>query len=436
MDDDELENAVRSALQAEADVAVPESLVTRAAAVRHSTPRADRRTWRVRSLGGIAAAAAAVVVMAVAVSVMPSGTSPAPSGVSSAVPSSATGLANSSGPTPGMTSATSGWAVVGSGDTASGVWAPGGQRLLVIEGATNAPDADQRVLVVRADGSVERTLVGSAAVWADARSFIVWRSGRSYLESADSGAETAIDPALPLDAVSNGLGAVAVSGGLATAQETFSVWTAGRAGAPLPGVPIGWSADGTVLAVWHFRSQGHGTGTPAVGTVEFLAWPSLTRISASTGEIDWGPARFDPSGRYLAAPGPTVLDVRSGTTLARPADFANSGSQPSELVAWTADGLLVVPSLDLGPASIFDSTGRRVQKLDGHFDSASGSADGGVVVLFAFGATGEGGAVLRAGAASPFALPAGVERVSVAGERVAVETRTDTGESVLIATVP
>ena len=131
-----------------------------------------------------------------------------------------------------------------------------------------------------------------------------------------------------------------------------------------------------------------------------------------------------------------MIDVQSGAALARPADFAAYVKKPSERVAWTADGRLVVPSLEGGSASVFDATGRLLQTVDGQFDSASGSADGAAVVLFALDPPAEGGAVLRAGAASPFALPAGVEGVSVAGTHVVVRATTDTGESVLTFALP
>ena len=353
-----------------------------------------------------------------------------------AVRAGSSGPAVTSSPSTLATGGAPGWAVVGSGDTASGEWSPDGRTLLVLEGTTNAPDADQRVLVTLSDGTARRTVVGTAAIWVDSRSFLVWRAGRSYLEAIDSSTETAIVPALPLDAVSNGHGAVAASEGVRSARETFRVWTATGTSAPLSGEPVAWSGDGKELAVWHFSLQGGGTGAPAQGNLEFLAWPSLTRISASAQIVDAAPAFFDPSGRYLAAPGPTVVDVVTGQAVAQPGAFVDGPRHPSELVAWTAAARLVVPYLEGGAASIFDPTGSRVQNVDGQFDSASGSSGGAAVVLFNIGEATQGSAVLRAGSVLPFALPVGVQSVYVVDTQVAVRVNTETGEAVLAAPLP
>ena len=346
---------------------------------------------------------------------------------------------DSVGTSTGTSAPPSKWRIAGGGDTAFGQWSPDGTRLLVIEGKTNAPETDQHVLLARSDGTVDRTITATAAIWVDAGSFLVWRSGRTYVESVADGSETATDPVLPDDAVSNGHGAVAVTAGVRDAQETFSVWTSQGTTTPRRGEPVAWSPDGSTLAVWHFQSRGTDTGAPAIGTLEFLAWPSLSRVSASSEKVDAAPALFDPSGRDVVAPGPTIIDVATGTTTAHAVDFAAHVGNPSELIAWTTSGELVVPSLNGGPASVFDATAAPlfVRSLDGSFDSAAGPLDGSLVVLFAVDPPAQTLTLLRAGVGSTVVLPEGavIESVSVAlkGDMVLVRSRGSTGESVLIA---
>jgi photosystem II stability/assembly factor-like uncharacterized protein len=137
MNDDELEQVVRSGLRAAADRPVPETLVARAEDIPRSTPRAARRSWRLQIAGGVATAAAAVVLAVLAVSVLPPGHGPIASGTAvtgSASPTSSAGVsaapsagstvgASSPAPTPlpagpdvplaGLSDATHGWVVTG-----------------------------------------------------------------------------------------------------------------------------------------------------------------------------------------------------------------------------------------------------------------------------------------------------------------------------------
>ena len=137
MNDDQLEQVVRSGLRAAADRPVPETLVARAEDIPRSTPRAARWSWRLQIGGGAAAAVAAVVLAALAVSVLPPGQgqiAPGTAVTGSASPTSSAGVsaapsagstvgASSPAPTPlpagpdvplaGLVDATHGWAVTG-----------------------------------------------------------------------------------------------------------------------------------------------------------------------------------------------------------------------------------------------------------------------------------------------------------------------------------
>jgi hypothetical protein len=77
-----------------------------------------------------------------------------------------------------------------------------------------------------------------------------------------------------------------------------------------------------------------------------------------------------------------------------------------------------------------------VRSLDGSFDSASGSPDGSLAVLFAFDPPAPGLRFVRAGAGSTVELPDGEVGVSPSGGAVLVQTTDAAGESVLLAPAP
>jgi hypothetical protein len=272
--------------------------------------------------------------------------------------------------------------LVGEAGTPAAWWSPDSQWLLVASGVTNGPP-DQQVLTLRdRTGRILRTMQGTAALWVDARTFIDFTGTESLLGSVDSPTLTSTGPPafvsgpyLSLAGVSNGHGAVAypLSGSLGS-TSTFAVWTASGTSAPVPGYPEAWSADGRHLAVWR---PTEGRAPMANGWVEVLSWPGLHSELQLKEEVTSASAPgvqlFDPAGTHLSVGG-VIADLTTGSVVHLAIGF--QAGDP----AWNGADELVVPSLEGGPAAVFDVGGHQIGSIEGTGDSMSASADGSLVV--------------------------------------------------------
>lgn len=338
------------------------------------TPSFGARSVNVRpqfavSAGGLLVVAIAVVVIGRG-SLGPSAATPSAQGGASASPSGQ--------PSAVASPATVGeWKILAASDVADADWSPDGRWLIIWDDVVNGAPQDHHLRLDDAQGNLVRTLDGDRAIWLDAGSFVLVRSGASFLGTVDSDALTPISGTFPKGVVSNGHGALAYASGAPDAAEQYVVWTRDGTSDPRPGRPLAWSRDGSRLAVWHRVDTVVQTREPS-GWLEVVGWPDLRPIAAvrdqAVGAI---PAPFDPSGRYLPffAGRLYVLDLTTGSVRAvGPAGASNQ-------FAWDRASNLVIADGN-GSVTIYDVGGASLGVETNVGDSVTASADGSTVALY------------------------------------------------------
>ena len=231
-------------------------------------------------------------------------------------------------------------------------WAPDGQHLLVYSDRFALVDTSGRT-VASTDGSIPAT-------WIDSQHFAAW-SPRSATSIDGSVAIYNLDgSAVPVPGsysgqalVGDGAGSLALLLPASAGKDRFVVWQDGVLGDPLPGRPLGWSRDGSMLIVATSQPAPTGVvGSPQSVSIAVLRRPFLAADEQSVKSVHVDPTYtpiFNAAGTEVAfqcaAIGQLggcdqlVLDLRTG----RVQDVA---SQPPGLpLSWLPDGDLLLAAV-------------------------------------------------------------------------------------------
>lgn len=276
---------------------------------------------------------------------------------------------------------------------AGAAWSPDGRWLMVWRRPMNAPldqseldlDRPDGTVVARFNGTGDNDVGGFVPTWLDPTHFLAIRSGRVVIGGTDSLrlAPFPVSPGLGL--ASNGRGAVAMvdaTVSVSAATATFVVTTATGTTSPRPGIPQGWSHDGTRLVVWRWRS---GEGMETLGWLEILSWPGLRTVAAFPHDLAFSStssALFDLTDRYFLGEDARLHDLVTGTK--SPVLWA--GDQVVD-ARWNAADQVVGADLTDGRAIAYDIHGHQAFATGPIGDDISGSRDGSVIALW-FGDTG------------------------------------------------
>jgi len=285
------------------------------------------------------------------------------------------------GTNPPLGTPSPGWTVVAQGSDAGAEWSPDGKWLLTWDsnGATGA-----ELHVSRADGEVARTISSVDAgflnpraigLWLDATSFLYERGGTAYVGMVDTGTDHQVSAGpFPAGAVSNYRGALAFpsDAGLGSASR-FETWTSGSGTSQArPGIPVGWSHDGSMLAIWHWLS---GTGPGSSGWLEIVSWPSFQTRASIHLSLGLPQALFDASDAHVYVGG-YVLDIAANSVTRLPS-LGEVGDP-----AWGADDDLYFPSLVDGSVAVYSSSGRPGRVIPDLGDSVVGALNGSRLVFW------------------------------------------------------
>jgi hypothetical protein len=221
---------------------------------------------------------------------------PSPTGPVVVVPTATPPLATASLP-PG---------VILSGPVQEVGWSPGGTRIAVTE-AANGATPDVRILT--AAGTAIETVNALSLRWLDENTYVGldYRSG-AFVGRVGSSARQVIPgdyvPWIPASMA----GAVALELNV-TASNQYVIWTPAGLSAPRDGVPVGFSPDGTMLALVHYpRDCCAGLPSPEPSPAPGPTTLDIVRTDTgksvrSTGDIVFAyglPVSFSPDGRMVA----------------------------------------------------------------------------------------------------------------------------------------
>lgn len=277
-------------------------------------------------------------------------------------------------------------------------WAPDGKHLLtwIVDGT--------EISVFDASGAKVRQIKGSAADWLDSNSVVAWTATGPVVQGIRNGSVAISIGNRPGDSFS-GAGGVAVGTGPSSSSPTFEVWDAGSMSGPSAGVPVGWSRDGTRLAVWHPTAER--SAVELTGWLEVLEYPKLDRVAAANSYLtSVQPPEFSPDGQQLAFISRgrlTVLDLRTDNVSA-----ATNEPLASDMFAWDAAEHLIYAASD---GSVKDvSPGGGAPTVIGQGDTVTGSADGSTIVFYSPQDALQGQiSVLRGGSLSTISAPGPIE---------------------------
>jgi hypothetical protein len=251
--------------------------------------------------------------------------------------------------------------VVGPGMPASDPWSADGRFFALDDVANGRPGQELAVHLYGRDGTHLRDIPGSYLVWTGASTFLVGpvsSGGQALSGSLDSPALTpAVATFAGIAAPGHRVAAIVQPWSNPTRPQ-YVVWQSGTMRTPEPGIPLGWSPDGSLLAVLHVTQRAQGTGGEDTGWLQVLRSADLTPVASVQAPLigDRGAPAFDASGGHLAWPwatagaaGAAILDVATGrvTTL-------TVGGVAS--LAWQGTTLLVA-EWQRGRIAPFDAAG-------------------------------------------------------------------------------
>jgi hypothetical protein len=216
--------------------------------------------------------------------------------------------------------------IIFSGPVQEVAWSPGGTRIAVTE-AANGATPDVRILT--AAGTAIETVNAWSLRWLDEDTYVGvdYRSG-AFVGRVGSSARQVIPgdyvPWIPASMA----GAVALELNV-TASNQYVIWTPAGLSSPRDGVPVGFSPDGTLLAVVHYpRDCCAGVPSPEPSKAPGPTTLDIVRTDTgksvrSTGDIVFAyglPVSFSPDGRMVAFRRDTadghedlaVLDIGTG----------------------------------------------------------------------------------------------------------------------------
>lgn len=319
---------------------------------------------------------------------------------------------------------------------AGAAWSPDGAYLAVW--SISNSEAIQNMQLLDSRGTLVRSLDADRFVWLDTRGFVLVRGGSAFLGSVASDVLSPVLGSFSGDLLSGYHGAITslTSDPSNPSNAHFVVWTPQGGSKPVNGQPVAWSPDGTKIAVWRPkpRTASVGIGYQDTGTVDILAWPSLTTLANVPGESFVAqPSSFDPTGRYLLVSrlglaGSFVFDLATGKNVG-PASIGGSNTTG---IVWGSEGDLLVASND-GSMATYSIPGTASVGQTGLGDLAESSANGSTVVL-AFGQNYSGSprpiTLMRGGSSTTVPVPGGLvadPAISADGSGVVVFCLIDQG---------
>ena len=229
-------------------------------------------------------------------------------------------------------------------------WAPDGRHLLI--------DSDGLVLI-DSTGKTVASPDGMIATWVDPQHFATWSESRATSASGSvavydlGGSSIAVPGSYSgLALVGDGVGSLALLLPAATGKDVhdhFVVWQNGVLSNPLPGLPLGWSRDGSTLIVATSQPLGGLPGGPQSVSIAVLHRPFGVTSEQPVKSVHVDPTYvpvFNATGTEVAfqcgAIGQLggchqlVLDLRTG----QPRDVASE--LPGLPLSWLPDGGLLL----------------------------------------------------------------------------------------------
>ena len=227
-------------------------------------------------------------------------------------------------------------------------WSPDGSELLVLEVA--GPSGGTSAVILSRDGQKLDEFAASAAAWVD-QGHVVFLTA-SDGGRVDAGIRNLGDHAVAslgggyVDAspiLVSPAGDITLQRGSSGPAADFDLWHAGTLRPAIPGIPVAWSHDGSLLAVIHPRTSTGGTGNAGSAWMDVMRVDGGQTVAAFPNEyIGLGTTvSFDPTGHVVAACGgatdgpcrPQLMNVVTGTTTV-------VGQPPTDDLGWLADGRL------------------------------------------------------------------------------------------------
>jgi len=218
--------------------------------------------------------------------------------------------------------------VIFSGPVQEVAWSPGGTRIAITEGSSGSPSD---VSILATDGRTIETVNAWWFGWIDNETYVAISTADpavTFVGHLGSTARETIPGHYAISSVAGPAGAVALRIEQAGVDE-YVIWSAAGLSPPRDGVPVGFSPDGTMLAVVHYpRDCCAGVPSPEPSkppgptTLDIVLTDSGKSVR-STGDIAFAyglPVSFSPDGRLVAFRRDTadghedlaVLDIGTG----------------------------------------------------------------------------------------------------------------------------
>jgi hypothetical protein len=194
------------------------------------------------------------------------------------------------------------------GPVQSVAWSPGGTRVAIAAGASGYPIYAR---ILDTDGRTIETVDASWFGWIDDGSYVAISSAApavTFVGHVGSTARETIPGQYAVSSVAGPAGSVALAIEEAGVNE-YVIWTAAGLSAPRDGVPVGFSPDGTMLAVVHYpRDCCAGVPSPEPSKAPGPTTLDIVRTDTgnsvrSTKDIVFAyglPVSFSPDGRMIA----------------------------------------------------------------------------------------------------------------------------------------
>ena len=239
-------------------------------------------------------------------------------------------------------------------------WSPKGTRVAVLAEASGAAPS---VSIIDPTGRVEDQFQVFDFAWLDEDTYIATNgisvpSGATGFTTFTGSVGSAARPSIPgnyWQIVAGPAGVVALKLN-ETGSDRYVIWSRSGVSSPRDGVPVTFSADGSLLAVVHYPRDccaglpsPEPTKAPGPTTLDIVRTDTGESVRV-TGDVVWGyglPVDFSPDGKTVAyrldhATGPEevgILDIATGQVWALP---GQPDTVPDGILAWTDSTHLAV----------------------------------------------------------------------------------------------